>query len=167
MTFWNPPQPSRRRVSPDVVCYGAAVSACEKGQQWTHALQLLTERRAPPIGRERPPGGWPAWIFFWGKNRYFCVWSVDWKWKWSWFLDSWIIRWSALFLAEKKGKINKRYILNLLLNKNSETLNFSDKFLGFTGFGGHIFGLPKGIYHPVTEQRLFMFGLLHPWWGKT
>ena len=40
----------RRGIVADVVCYGAAASACEKGQRWSHALQLLAA-----------PGLWIPW----------------------------------------------------------------------------------------------------------
>ena len=68
MTF--PPPFNRRRVSPDVVCFGAAVSACEKGQQWTHALQLLTERQRSQSGG-KTPGGDPGGFFFFGGKDIF------------------------------------------------------------------------------------------------
>jgi hypothetical protein len=38
-------RPWRHGIVADVVCYGAATSACEKGQRWSHALQLLAAPR--------------------------------------------------------------------------------------------------------------------------
>ena len=38
-------RPWRHGIVADVVCYGAAASACEKGQRWSHALQLLAAPR--------------------------------------------------------------------------------------------------------------------------
>ena len=37
------------RVAPDVVSYGAAISACEGGLQWEEALGETPERASPTI----------------------------------------------------------------------------------------------------------------------
>ena len=35
-----------RGIEPDVITYSAAISACEKGGQWKHALRVLEEMRS-------------------------------------------------------------------------------------------------------------------------
>ncbi len=42
-----------RGVQPDVISYDVAVSACEKGQQWQRALQLMLRMPIHSVVRVR------------------------------------------------------------------------------------------------------------------